>query len=310
MYSADDAKTEAEREIDRLNSSFVFSINSNSAEVLCSEGMKDFLKTCRVATFVGAVLDEKISAIRGDSKDADGTKEEDSNVPRQFSDLGELVKSLPYAIPSIDEVDHASRKDSSVKQLQRDIERDSLIINGVKLAGSVGLDEVLSEMSRTIDAVFSTCQLPPLPAELKTEFSLVSLRKAARTNSGGQSFQALQNIVPITHQLVPQSSLASPLRILITLGSCSDKSMISSTHSSSNFPKIGLIGIVQAATVFSLEQVDHQSAVQYSDHSVSVSVLYENTVFVPFDSKFIGRPTGDVFAGTGKLTFDKHGYRI
>ena len=80
----------------------------------------------------------------------------------------------------------------SQKQLQRDIERDSLIINGVKIGGSIGLDEVIAEIGRAIDTVFSSSQLPPLPADIKNEFSLASLRKAARTNSGGQSFQALQ----------------------------------------------------------------------------------------------------------------------
>ena len=108
------------------------------------------------------------------------------------NDSSVFFSSLPISIPSSSE---GEQMVISSKQLQKDVERDSLIINGVKLAGSVGLDEVLSEMSRTIDAVFSTCQLPPLPAELKTEFSLVSLRKAARTNSGGQSFQALQVVL-------------------------------------------------------------------------------------------------------------------
>jgi hypothetical protein len=105
------------------------------------------------------------------------------------NDSSVFFTSLPISIPSSIEGEVMVM---SQKQLQRDIERDSLIINGVKVGGSIGLDEVIAEIGRAIDTVFSSSQLPRLPVDIKNEFSLCSLRKAARTNSGGQSFQALQ----------------------------------------------------------------------------------------------------------------------
>ena len=130
--------------------------------------------------------------------------------------------------------------------MQRDIERDVVIINGVKVLGSKGIENVINEICRTVDIGFSSCGLNTLDHDIKREFSIVCLQKASRTNSGGQSFQALQvkefyilkktcfakiiihsfiylfifkqNCLSLANTLiVPKSSQASGLRILISL---------------------------------------------------------------------------------------------
>ena len=60
-----------------------------------------------------------------------------------------------------------------------------------------------------------------LSPEAKRNFSMACLRRASRTNSGGNSFQALQSVVDLMEiEIQPQSSLAGPLEIDIQIGSC------------------------------------------------------------------------------------------
>lgn len=303
MYSIDDAKEDAARELDRLQSNFVYSIHSSSPDLNMNEATMDILRACRTAAFVEEIIDDKIRSITAgrDVKHGEPVLEE---ARLTFESLVDFLDSLPLTVPSTEEQEQASSKDGSLKQLQRDIERDCLFINGVQIIGSIGLDEVIAEMGRTIDTAFATCHLPPLPEEVRNEFSLSSLRKAARTNSGGQSFQALQSIIPSSHQLVPLSSLASPLRILISLGSQKGRAnKVSTTHS-----LIGLIAIIQTTTVFSIESIEHHGSENHSvKEGTSISVLYENEVFIAFEGsnqKGLGKPS-DLIIGNGKLTFER-----
>ena len=109
-----------------------------------------------------------------------------------FENIERFKGSLPIRIPSSESSDCVIDRDSSFKQLQRDIERDVVIINGVKVLGSIGIENVINEICRTVDIGFSSCGLNTLDNDIKREFSIVCLQKASRTNSGGQSFQALQ----------------------------------------------------------------------------------------------------------------------
>jgi len=99
---------------------------------------------------------------------------------------------LPLRLPSTESQDNLSIKDTNFKQLQRDIERDVIVVNGIKILGSLGIEEVINEIIKAIDIAFSSCQLKLPPADFKREFAIACLKKAARTNSGGNSFQALQ----------------------------------------------------------------------------------------------------------------------
>ena len=95
-------------------------------------------------------------------------------------------------ITSTEGQDKLSIKDTNFKQLQRDIERDVVVVNGVKIMGSLGIEEVINEICRAVNLAFSSSNMKLPPDEFKREFAISCLRKAARTNSGGNSFQALQ----------------------------------------------------------------------------------------------------------------------
>lgn len=104
-------------------------------------------------------------------------------------DASVFISSLPVSIPSSSEGEKCVL---SMKQLRRDIERDVIVINGVKMLGSAGLEAVVEDIGKAVDYAFSSSQRVTLSDESKRAFSLACLGKAARTNSGGQSFQALQ----------------------------------------------------------------------------------------------------------------------
>lgn len=112
------------------------------------------------------------------------------------------------------------RVDASMKQLKKDIERDRLLVNGIRLVGAEnGLDSILSRISDVCDDVHAECGVPSLGQEVK-EFTVLSLlSKASRSHSGGIAFQAAQGLIdPATAMLMPQSAVTPPLKISIHLG--------------------------------------------------------------------------------------------
>ena len=46
-------------------------------------------------------------------------------------------------------------------ELQRDIERDIVVINGIKVNGSIGLQEVINRIENAIDEAFDAFGLKP-----------------------------------------------------------------------------------------------------------------------------------------------------
>jgi hypothetical protein len=112
------------------------------------------------------------------------------------------------------------RVDASMKQLKKDIERDRLIVNGIRVVGAeAGLDAVLTKICGICDDVHAECGIPTLGDEVKEFVVLSLLSKASRSHSGGIAFQAAQNLIdPATTMLMPQSAVAPPLKINIHLG--------------------------------------------------------------------------------------------
>jgi hypothetical protein len=112
------------------------------------------------------------------------------------------------------------RVDASMKQLKKDIERDRLIVNGIRVVGAeAGLDAVLTKICGICDDVHAECGIPNLGDEVKEFVVLSLLSKASRSHSGGIAFQAAQNLIdPATTMLMPQSAVAPPLKINIHLG--------------------------------------------------------------------------------------------
>ena len=119
-----------------------------------------------------------------------------------------LWDSLPITlnvknIPNINIITTSpSSSDNSLKQLQRDIQRDQILINGELLKGAdVGLEGAMSILSKTIDYVLTECEIPlmgemsPLQPLLKEKFCYDILHTACRTNSGGVSYSGLQSML-------------------------------------------------------------------------------------------------------------------
>jgi hypothetical protein len=104
-------------------------------------------------------------------------------------DASVFISSLPISILSSQE---GEKQSLTYKQMQRDIERDVVVINGVKILGSIGIENVINEICKTVDISFNRNEIKLIPDATKRDFVVACLGKAARTNSGGNSFQALQ----------------------------------------------------------------------------------------------------------------------
>ncbi len=198
----------------------------------------------------------------------------------QTKDASLFISSLPISIPS----DRAGEElELPIKQLQRDIERDVIIINGKKILGAVGIELVLNEIVVTVDEVFSQNSNRILyrePSnESKTDFAMGCLRRAARTNSGGNSFQALQSLVDLMEiEIQPQSSLASPLEIEINVGSCAKYILDSSSDEIQQFSDVDAVGLmakIQTSTNYLLMK---------SQEKVKARTLSVDTGFASIES--------------------------
>lgn len=143
--------------------------------------------------------------------------------------------------------------DNSIKQLQRDIQRDQFLIDGVRLVGAdAGLEGAVEQLEACINFKLNESKLSTEIIR-KRELCLAVLQCACRTNSGGISYAALQFILqtilkpdpsgiagtpsdssnpnPSTRSdrsltedllsqyiIVPMSSLAPPLTIRVDIG--------------------------------------------------------------------------------------------
>ena len=97
--------------------------------------------------------------------------------------------------------------DNTIKQLQRDIQRDQLLINGILLIGAdTGLDGVVIQLKNTIQQLLYECQLPIEQYDDSINnidyYTILSI--ACRTNSGGISYSALQSL--LTTQKTPSTT--------------------------------------------------------------------------------------------------------
>ena len=112
------------------------------------------------------------------------------------------------------------RMEASMKQVRKDIERDRLLVNGVRIVGAeLGLEAVQAAIGTICDRVLVGCGLPILGADVRDYLAQSLLSKASRSHSGGIAYQAAQGLVdPAVAMLVPQSAVAPPLKISIQVG--------------------------------------------------------------------------------------------
>lgn len=153
--------------------------------------------------------------------------------------LSECNRISAVWIPNVDQMisDAGSvRVEASMKQLKKDIERDRLLVNGIRIVGAeLGLDTVLQKICDVCDQIHTECGIPILGNEVK-EFAVLSLlSKASRSHSGGIAFQAVQSLIdPTVAMLMPQSAVTPPLKINIHLGAFPSSSCRTTTNTNTN----------------------------------------------------------------------------
>lgn len=146
---------------------------------------------------------------------------------------------------------HTESEEAQWKQLKKDIERDRLLVNSIRLVGAAeGLDNVLQKLEDICTQLLTDCYLTHPPIEALNSLCKCALQKAARTHSGGIAFQALQNSIdPSTMMLIPQSSVTPPLKINVFIGRL--PSTVKSTELRS---KVGLICQVQSESIYQVSK--------------------------------------------------------
>lgn len=177
--------------------------------------------------FAKSVINSESSA----QENFSGTSEKSLNsfnslIGEPFDKIEKVYNNLPLRI-KLSEVIHENThvkldiQHITMKQLSRDLQRDTLIINGTRLVGAnVTLNNIMDTLGCIIDKALSQCLLPPLSRKTKEDLCLNVLKCASRTNSGGLSLQLLSSILCSENiLLIPVSSLAGSLLIKISVGS-------------------------------------------------------------------------------------------
>lgn len=183
------------------------------------------LRNIRFTKFSQEALRTELNNLSGNSSSDNGRMKEHSHLTtNEFKHrLQQDSRIFAVEIPNVQQMISEAglvRVDASMKQLRKDIERDRLIVNGIRMVGAeAGLDAILSKICDICDDIHAECGIPKLGDEVK-EFAVLSLlSKASRSHSGGIAFQAAQNLIdPATAMLMPQSAVAPPLKINIHLG--------------------------------------------------------------------------------------------
>lgn len=115
-------------------------------------------------------------------------------------------------------------KDTSLEQLVKDMSRDRVIINGVRVSGcDVTIEQIVAIVQDEINAVLQANGKPPLKndSEANCRFGEHILKSVSRTESAYLSHLTFSKIVeqredkPLT--IVPVSDLAEPLRMVVSL---------------------------------------------------------------------------------------------
>lgn len=192
------------------------------------------------------------------------------------------------SLPAIYTLDHKgadslSSSDGSFKQLKRDVERDSFIINDTFMSGPrVGTEFILCNISDLVNFFLSESSVAHFSKNNLKALSEYVLRVACRTNSGGATFLTLQKIIdPTTAMILPDSRRAAPLRIDIYLG---DRYSSCCGGAERNIFEYGIVLSVKCSTSFLLEPCDADSEPSYSN-SNAVDGVYENISFCDLDTK-------------------------
>lgn len=142
-------------------------------------------------------------------------------IPESSVLLDEFITTLPLEVALDSSWEQLSSSDASVKQLQKDIQRDQLLINGNLIVGADGgLSAVKMILGDAVDKVMVECDIPLFHVHEKDAFCVAVLKKASRTNSGGIAYNVLQSKLsrPSEVTIVALSQLAPPLQVRVRMG--------------------------------------------------------------------------------------------
>lgn len=113
----------------------------------------------------------------------------------------EFLQQIPFSVSVSKIVQNNSvlrdmcNSEITEKQLQKDIERDQLVIDGQRIIGSNdGLEKCLLAVGDAVDSCLVSCFLPSLGPDLRAEVARVVLATVSRTNSGGVALHTLRSI--------------------------------------------------------------------------------------------------------------------
>jgi hypothetical protein len=197
-----------------------------------SDTIDHFLQDGRFLAFAFEVINAEAAALSqalqlpsfsGDpsSRQARARKKREA---KKAVELSNIRASLPIIISATSLQDAqmfvTTSKDTSLKQLQRDVERDRYLVNGQLLVGADGgLDGVLANVAKVMNTVVTECDLKRLDKSITDKMCISLLKKASRTNSGGLAYSALQTIVGPDSGfiIVPESQMAPPLLVRVSI---------------------------------------------------------------------------------------------
>ena len=190
-------------------------------------------------------------------------------APSTRESLTVFLDTLPRIVNIIDTRSATTVKDSSFKQIKKDIERDSIVVNSICLRGSVvGVDFIKCAIRDYISSLVHDANLARLPSFVIEGLCHSILQASSRTNCGGAVFEALIRVLDTASALiVPIALKSTPATVHISFGR-------SFEASESNEQEWGLLVSVKCSTAFSVSEVSQSEITDLHISGTYTCVLF------------------------------------
>jgi hypothetical protein len=273
-----------------MNVVFTKKPNQTKEETALNNAVDKHAKTMRYLSFAKSVIEVEIDKLS--VKEIDTISEDSLQIGNTHLTLNDVP--MKFTVRDIDGIDAMIAKhetqEARRRQLKKDVERDVLLMNGVRISGAEkGLDIVLQLISDICDQIMKECDLKLLGDDTKHVLSETILSVASRTHSGGITFQALHSLIdPAESMLIPQSAAARPIRVQISVGSFPSVYYNSSLLQidSGSGQKWGVVCQVTCESVFQVQnrECPTESCIVGVDPSASavptVRVIYQDYILL------------------------------
>jgi hypothetical protein len=278
-YSEKDAEFDSQlllREIENVGDCWLGnSINDKNAITMTENHKRSFrlvlehLRNVRVAKFSREALAAEFNHLQ----QKDDLEPEALHTNTDFSEHFKTANTIAaIKIPDVERMaskiadvtltTYSTTNNEAMKQLRKDIERDKILVNGVRFVGAEqGMERILRSMCSISDSIMNECTLRPVPHIANEAMAVSLLSKACRSHSGGIAFQAAHSLIdPSIAMLIPQSAVAPPLRIDYYLGAL-PRLMSADSHGIGSdtvygATKWGLVGKVSIESIFKVQLFD------------------------------------------------------